>query len=79
MSEVFIISGANGSGKTTIAKQILPHFLGIYEYVNADEIAAGLSPFSAIAFAVGCVTPRAFLLLIMRYATLTHPTVTCAL
>lgn len=38
-----IFSGANGSGKTTVAKYFLP-ILGIKEFVNADEIAFGLSP-----------------------------------
>jgi len=47
-----LFSGANGSGKTTTVKQILPHFLGIYEYVNADEIASGLSPFSPESVAI---------------------------
>ena len=45
MAEVYIIGGCNGSGKTTTAKQILPYFLNVYEYVNADEIASGISPF----------------------------------
>ena len=45
MPNLYIIGGANGSGKTTAALQILPYFLEVFEYVNADEIAAGLSPF----------------------------------
>jgi predicted ABC-type ATPase len=52
MPNVYIIGGANGSGKTTVAKRLLPNFLGIYEYVNADEIAAGLSPFKPESVAV---------------------------
>jgi predicted ABC-type ATPase len=46
MPELFIISGPNGAGKTTAAKTILPETLGIKEFVNADEIARGLSPFN---------------------------------
>lgn len=39
-----MLGGVNGAGKTTIALRLLPEFLGIYDFVNADEIARGLSP-----------------------------------
>jgi len=52
MPNLYIISGANGSGKITRAKQILPRFLNVYEYLNADEIAAGLSPFRPESVAI---------------------------
>ena len=52
MANLYIIAGANGSGKTTTAKQILPYFLQVYEYVNADEIAAILSPFQPETMAI---------------------------
>ncbi|WP_242027412.1 hypothetical protein [Sphaerospermopsis sp. FACHB-1094] len=52
MPNLYIIGGANGSGKTTAAMQILPYFLEVFEYVNADEIAAGLSPFNPESVAV---------------------------
>jgi predicted ABC-type ATPase len=45
---VHVIAGANGSGKTTLAKTLLPRE-GVQEFVNADEIARGLSPFNADA------------------------------
>jgi len=42
---LFIISGCNGAGKTTSSFTILPEILNCKEFVNADEIAKGLSPF----------------------------------
>lgn len=46
MSVLYIIAGPNGAGKTTASKTLLPDFFGIYQFVNADEIAKGLSPFA---------------------------------
>lgn len=45
MPSLFIISGCNGAGKTTASFTILPELLNVKEFVNADEIARGLSPF----------------------------------
>ena len=42
---LYIISGCNGAGKTTASLTILPEILNCSEFVNADAIAAGLSPF----------------------------------
>ncbi len=42
--ELHIIAGPNGAGKTTSAKSLLPDFLETNEFVNADKIAAGISP-----------------------------------
>ncbi len=44
MLQLYIIAGPNGAGKTTAAKVLLPEFLGCCEFVNADEVARGLSP-----------------------------------
>ena len=45
MKNLYIISGCNGAGKTTASFTILPEILNCKEFVNADEIAKGLSPF----------------------------------
>jgi len=50
--DIIILGGPNGAGKTTAAKELLPKELGIREFVNADEIARGLSPFNAAGVAV---------------------------
>src|SRR5690606_30259508 len=46
MPNLYIISGCNGAGKTTASYTILPEILDCKEFVNADNIAAGLSPFN---------------------------------
>ena len=43
--DLYIVSGCNGAGKTTASFTILPEILDCREFVNADAIAAGLSPF----------------------------------
>lgn len=44
MPDIFIIAGCNGAGKTTAAYNLLPEVFKTVEFVNADEIARGLSP-----------------------------------
>lgn len=43
--KLYVIAGCNGAGKTTASFNILPEILECKEFVNADEIARGLSPF----------------------------------
>ena len=52
---LYIIAGCNGAGKTTASFTILPEILNCKEFVNADEIAKGLSPFQPekVAFEAG--------------------------
>ena len=47
MKKLFIIAGPNGAGKTTASYTILPEIFDCKEFVNADEIARGLSPFNS--------------------------------
>jgi predicted ABC-type ATPase len=44
--QLHIIAGPNGAGKTTFARAYLPRYAGCVQFVNADLIAAGLSPFA---------------------------------
>ena len=46
LKDIIIIGGPNGAGKSTSAPAIIPRRLDIREFVNADEIARGLSPFN---------------------------------
>ncbi len=50
--QLYIISGCNGAGKTTASYTVLPEILGCKEFVNADEIARGLSPFNPDSVAI---------------------------
>ena len=49
---LYIIAGCNGAGKTTASMTVLPEILDCREFVNADEIAKGLSPFDPEKVAV---------------------------
>ena len=44
--KIIIISGPNGAGKTTYARAYLPNEAQCPRFINADLIAAGLSPFA---------------------------------
>jgi predicted ABC-type ATPase len=46
MPDVYMLGGPNGAGKTTAARELIPNELALREFINADEIARGLSPFN---------------------------------
>jgi len=52
MPNLYIIAGCNGAGKTTASFTVLPEVLSCKEFVNADEIARGLSPFQPETVAI---------------------------
>jgi len=60
MPDLYIIAGCNGSGKTTASYTVLPEMLNCEEFINADEIAKGLSPFnpSKVALEAGRIMLR---------------------
>jgi len=64
---LFIIAGCNGAGKTTASFALLPDKLSCREYVNADEIAKGLSPFQVEKVAI-----EAGRIMLNRIQTLLH-------
>lgn len=47
MERLYIIAGPNGAGKTTASYTILPEIFHCKEFINADEIARGISPFNS--------------------------------
>lgn len=52
MPNLYVISGCNGAGKTTASLTIFPDILDCREFVNADNIAAGISPFNPESVAI---------------------------
>ena len=50
--KLYVIAGCNGAGKTTASFTVLPEMLECREFVNAGEIAAGLSPFNPEGVAI---------------------------
>lgn len=64
---LYIIAGCNGAGKTTASYSVLPDLLECREFVNADEIARGLSPFNPESVAI-----EAGKLMLQRIDTLLH-------
>jgi len=52
MPNLYVIAGCNGAGKTTASYTMLPELLNCKQFVNADEIARGLSPFEPEAVAI---------------------------
>ena len=49
---IYLIAGCNGAGKTTFAKEFLPKEVKCLRFLNADEIARGLSPLKPSAGAI---------------------------
>ncbi|MBP5218045.1 MAG: zeta toxin family protein [Bacteroidales bacterium] len=64
MPRLFIISGCNGSGKTTASYALLPELFGCREFVNSDEFAKSLAPFNPES---AYVAASRFMLMKMRY------------
>jgi predicted ABC-type ATPase len=62
MPTIYLIAGCNGAGKTTFAKQFLPHEAKCLNFLNADLIAQGLSPLNTRAAAI-----KAGLLLLVEF------------
>jgi len=52
LPNLYIIAGCNGAGKTTASYTVLPEMLNCKEFINADEIARGLSPFQPETVAI---------------------------
>jgi predicted ABC-type ATPase len=68
---LYVIAGCNGAGKTTASFTILPEILNCKEFVNADEIAKGLSPFQpeTVSFEAGRIMLERIALLMKESKT----------
>ena len=64
MPKLYIISGCNGSGKTTASYTLLPDLLNCREFVNSDEFAKSFSPFDPGA---ASVTTSRYMLMKINY------------
>ena len=64
MPKLYIISGCNGSGKTTASYTLLPDLLDCREFVNSDEFAKSFSPFDPGA---ASVTASRYMLMKINY------------
>src|SRR5207237_9354302 len=67
---IYIIAGCNGAGKTTFAREFLPS-IGVIRFLNADEIARGLSPLKpeVVAFKAGRLVLNELRELVGRHET----------
>ncbi|MCC6414430.1 MAG: hypothetical protein IT582_00760 [Opitutaceae bacterium] len=76
MPDLFVIAGPNGAGKTTYARRFLPEEVRTSEFVNADLIAAGLSPFAPdrAAFEAGRIMLSRLRELVARRASFSFET-----
>jgi predicted ABC-type ATPase len=73
---LYIIAGCNGAEKTTASFTILPEILGCKEFVNADEIAKGLSPFQPenVSFEAGRIMLKRIEEFLLQYSSFAFET-----
>lgn len=64
MPRLYIISGCNGSGKTTASYTLLPNLLECTQFVNSDEFAKSLSPFDPTS---ASITASRYMLMKINY------------
>lgn len=76
MPDLIVVAGPNGAGKTTYVRDFIPHEVECREFVNADLIAAGLSPFARdkASYAAGRIMLQRLRELAARRASLSFET-----
>lgn len=68
MPEIIIVAGPNGAGKTSFANEYLPTAEENFAYINADEIARGLSAHGLSGSELDVAAGRMMLAEVERYA-----------